>query len=181
MEIRSDDGARVRIRPVGYQPGIDPPDDPERAAPGWQDWLVIEVDARTADGQTWSHHYPSLLVEEARALGSWLHGQATAAGAPTPPPAMVRFTEPNLALRTRAIRRRRLELTVEFSAESLPPWMRRPTNAVYPLVLTVSADALAVAADQWAGHCEAYPPRTRSRFPADGPLLGPLPHRRRAG
>ncbi|MEU0550622.1 hypothetical protein [Micromonospora sp. NPDC005979] len=181
MEIRSDDGARVRIRPVGYQPGIDPPDDPELAAPGWQDWLLIEVDARTADGQLWSHHYPSLLVEEARALGSWLHGQAAAAGGPNPPPAMVRFTEPNLALRTRVIRRRRLELIVEFSAESLPPWMRRPATAIYPLVLTVSADALAVAAAQWVGHCEAYPPRTRSRFPADDPLLGSLSRRRRAG
>jgi hypothetical protein len=94
---------------------------------------------------------------------------------------MVRFTEPNLALRTRAIRRRRLELIVEFSAESLPPWMRRPPTAVYPLVLTVSADALAVAADQWAGHCEAYPPRSRSRFPADDPLLGPSARRRRVG
>ncbi|MFJ6164947.1 hypothetical protein ACIQH6_07510 [Micromonospora orduensis] len=175
MEIRSDDGARVRIRPVGYQPGIDPPDEPDRAAPGWRDWLLIEVDARTADGQTWSHHYPSLMVEEARALGGWLHGQASAALGPDSPPATVRFTEPNLALRTRVIRRRRLELTVEFSAESLPPWMRRPVTAVYPLVLTVSADALAVAAEQWAEHCEAYPPRIQSRFPARG--LAPRPTR----
>ncbi|GAB3954598.1 hypothetical protein [Micromonospora vulcania] len=181
MEIRSDDGARVRIRPVGYQPGIEPPDDPGRAAPGWHDWLLIEVDARTADGQTWSHHYPSLMVEEARALGGWLRGQAKAAVAPSQAPALVRFTEPNLALRTRMIRRRRLELTVEFSAESLPPWMRRPSTAVYPLVLTVSADVLAVAAAHWAEHVEAYPPRMASRFPVRNPLLGPVTHPRRAG
>ncbi|MEH1165511.1 hypothetical protein V6V47_09000 [Micromonospora sp. CPCC 205539] len=181
MEIRSDDGARVRIRPVGYQPGVEPPDDPERAVPGWHDWLLIEVDARTADGQHWAHHYPSLMVEEARALGGWLRGQAEAAVGLNPPPALVRFTEPNLVLRTRAIRRRRLELTVEFSAESLPPWMRRPITAVYPLVLTVSADALAVAAEQWAEHVDAYPPRVSSRFPARGPLPGPVTHPRRAG
>ncbi|MEV4655548.1 hypothetical protein [Micromonospora sp. NPDC049301] len=181
MEIRSDDGARVRIRPVGYQPGIDPPDDPDRAAPGWHDWLLIEVDARTADGQTWSHHYPSLMVEEARALGGWLRGQAKAALGSSPPPATVRFTEPNLALRTRVLRRRRLELVVEFSAESLPPWMRRPSTAIYPLILTVSADALAVAAEQWVGHCEAYPPRAPSRFPARGPLPGPMTYPKRAG
>ncbi|MGC5306639.1 WapI family immunity protein [Micromonospora zamorensis] len=174
MEIRSDDGARVRIRPVGYQPGIDPPDDPDGPTPGWHDWLLIEVDARTADGQTWSHHYPSLMVEEARALGGWLHGQATAALGLSAPPALVRFTEPNLALRSRVLRRRRLELIVEFSAESLPPWMRRPSTAIYPLVLTVSADALATAAEHWAEHCEAYPPRTRSRFPTRGRLPDPL-------
>ncbi|MEU8009096.1 WapI family immunity protein [Micromonospora parva] len=177
MEIRSDDGARVRMRPVGYQPGIDPPDDPDGVTPGWHDWLLIEVDARTADGQTWSHHYPSLMVEEARALGGWLHGQATAALGLSAPPAMVRFTEPNLALRSRVLRRRRLELIVEFSAESLPPWMRRPSSAIYPLILTVSADALAAAAEHWTEHCEAYPPRTRSRFPTHGPQ----PYRRRAG
>lgn len=167
----------MRVRPVGYQPGIDPPDDPDGATPGWHDWLLIEVDARTADGQTWSHHYPSLMVEEARALGGWLHGQATAALGLSAPPAMVRFTEPNLALRSRVLRRRRLELVVEFSAESLPPWMRRPSTAIYPLVLTVSADALVTAAEHWAEHCEAYPPRTQSRFPA----RGPQPYRRQAG
>ncbi|MCG5460234.1 hypothetical protein MED01_000098 [Micromonospora sp. MED01] len=177
MEIRSDDGARVRVRPVGYQPGIDPPDDLDGTTSGWHDWLLIEVDARTADGQTWSHHYPSLMVEEARALGGWLHGQATAALGLSAPPAMVRFTEPNLALRSRVLRRRRLELIVEFSAESLPPWMRRPSSAIYPLILTVSADALATAAEHWAEHCEAYPPRTQSRFPTHGPQ----PYRRRAG
>ncbi|WP_433267171.1 WapI family immunity protein [Micromonospora vinacea] len=164
----------MRIRPVGYQPGVDPPDDLDAAAPGWHDWLLIEVDARTADGQTWSHHYPSLMVEEARALGGWLHGQATAALGLSAPPAMVRFTEPNLALRSRVLRRRRLELIVEFSAESLPPWMRRPSTAIYPLVLTVSADALVTAAQHWAEHCEAYPPRTQSRFPTRGRLPDPL-------
>ncbi|MFG1839429.1 hypothetical protein ACGFH8_13440 [Micromonospora sp. NPDC049175] len=179
MEIRSDDGARVRIRPVGYQPGIDPPDDPDRVAPGWHDWLLVEVDARTADGQTWSHHYPSLMVEEARALGGWLRGQATSALESNAPPAMVSFTEPNLALRARVLRRRRLELIVEFSAESLPPWMRRPSGAIYPLILTVSADALAAAAEQWAEHCVAYPPRIRSRFPAEDPRS--VHHPRRAG
>ncbi|PZG00012.1 WapI family immunity protein [Micromonospora deserti] len=159
MEIRSDDGARVRIRPVGYQPGVEPPDDPATVA-DWHDWLLVEVDARTADGQSWSHCAPCLTVTEAVELADWLRQRVEAALDPSAPPALVRFIEPNLALRTRVIRRRRMELTVEFSHESLPPWMRRqPLSAVYPLALTVSADALAVAVEQWARDCAAYPRR----------------------
>ncbi|TDC22315.1 hypothetical protein E1211_31515 [Micromonospora sp. 15K316] len=161
MEMRSDDGARLRIRPIGYQPGIEPPVDAEQAA-GWDDWLLIEADARTADGQAWSHCNPCLTVAEAGILADWLHLQAELGAAPTALPALLRFTEPNLAFRTRVIRRRRVELTVEFSHESLPPWMRRPLSAVYPLALTVSADALAVAAEQWAREIEAYPQRVIS-------------------
>jgi hypothetical protein len=161
MEIRSDDGARLRIRPVGYQPGVEPPVDPEQAR-DWDDWLLIEADARTADGQAWSHCQPSLTVAEAGLLAEWLGLQAGLAAEPGTLPAVLRFTEPNLAMRTRVIRRRRVELTVEFSYESLPPWMRRPLTAVYPLPLTVSADALGVAAEQWAREVEAYPHRVVS-------------------
>ncbi|SCG73118.1 hypothetical protein GA0070609_4801 [Micromonospora echinaurantiaca] len=160
MEIRSDDGARVRIRPVGYQPGVEPPVHP---AEGWDDWLLVETDARTADGQAWSHLEPCLTVAEAAALTGWLRWRAESALTPGAPPAVVRFTEPNLTFRSRVIRRRRVELVVEFSYESLPPWMpRRPLSAVYPLALTVSADALATAAEQWAGEVEAYPRRVVS-------------------
>ncbi|MEV1330928.1 hypothetical protein AB0J20_15275 [Micromonospora costi] len=161
MEVRSDDGARLRIRPVGYQPGVEPPVDPEQAQ-DWDDWLLVEADARTADGQAWSHCEPSLTVAEAGVLADWLLLQARLATAPSTRPAVLRFTEPNLAFRARVIRRRRVELVVEFSYESLPPWMRRPLTAVYPLPLTVSADALAVAAEQWTRDVEAYPQRVIS-------------------
>lgn len=161
MEIRSDDGARLRIRPVGYQPGVEPPVDVEQAE-DWDDWLLIEADARTADGQAWSHCDPCLTVAEAGILADWLRLQAELGASPTALPALLRFAEPNLAFRTRVIRRRRMELTVEFSYESLPPWMRRPLTAVYPLALTVSADALAVAAEQWTREVAAYPQRVIS-------------------
>ncbi|MEU4676300.1 hypothetical protein [Micromonospora sp. NPDC023737] len=161
MEIRSDDGARLRIRPVGYQPGVEPPVDVEQAE-DWDDWLLIEADARTADGQAWSHCDPCLTVAEAGILADWLRLQAELGTSPTALPALLRFAEPNLAFRTRVIRRRRMELTVEFSYESLPPWMRRPLTAVYPLPLTVSADALAVAAEQWTREVAAYPQRVIS-------------------
>ncbi|MGK5738553.1 WapI family immunity protein [Micromonospora sp. URMC 103] len=161
MEVRSDDGARLRIRPVGYQPGVEPPVEPEEME-GWDDWLLIEVDARTADGQAWSHSEPCLTVAEAGVLADWLSLQARLATQPSTLPAVLRFTEPNLTFRTRVIRRRRMELVVEFSYESLPPWMRRPLSAVYPLPLTVSADALAVAAEQWSREIEAYPQRVIS-------------------
>ncbi|MEU9504830.1 hypothetical protein AB0D32_00925 [Micromonospora sp. NPDC048170] len=159
MEIRSDDGARVRIRPVGYQPGVEPPDDPDEAA-GWDDWLLVETDARTADGQAWSHLEPCLTVAEAYTLAGWLRQQAETTGDPAEPSAVARFTEPNLAFRARVLRRRRLALTVEFSYESLPPWLRRqPLGAVYPLTLIVSADALSLAAEQWAREADGYPRR----------------------
>ncbi|MEV4808509.1 WapI family immunity protein [Micromonospora avicenniae] len=161
MEIRSDDGARLRIRPVGYQPGVEPPVDVEQAE-DWDDWLLIEADARTADGQAWSHCDPCLTVAEAGILADWLRLQAELGASPTALPALLRFAEPNLAFRTRVIRRRRMELTVEFSYESLPPWMRRPLTAVYRLALTVSADALAVAAEQWTREVAAYPQRVIS-------------------
>ncbi|MEU8300837.1 hypothetical protein AB0C04_26570 [Micromonospora sp. NPDC048909] len=161
MEIRSDDGARLRIRPVGYQPGVEPPVDPDEAA-GWDDWLLIEADARTADGQAWSRCDPCLTTAEAGMLADWLRLQADLAADPSMLPAVLRFTEPNLAFRTRVIRRRRVELTVEFSYESLPPWMRRPLTAVYRLPLTLSTDALAVAAEQWSREVEAYPQRVIS-------------------
>ncbi|MET7749654.1 hypothetical protein [Micromonospora sp. NPDC005367] len=161
MEIRSDDGARLRLRPVGYQPGVEPPVDVEQAE-DWDDWLLIEADARTADGQAWSHCDPCLTVAEAGILADWLRLQAELGASPTALPAQLRFAEPNLAFRTRVIRRRRMELTVEFSYESLPPWMRRPLTAVYPLALTVSADALAVAAEQWTREAAAYPQRVIS-------------------
>lgn len=122
MEIRSDDGARVRIRPVGYQPGVEPPDDPDEAA-----------------GCGSRPRRPAIR----RSLWRWRASPSR--------------TWPSAA---RVLRRRRLALTVEFSYESLPPWMRRqPLSAVYPLTLTVSADALAVAAEQWARETEAYPRR----------------------
>ncbi|MFC3504643.1 hypothetical protein ACFOOK_27260 [Micromonospora krabiensis] len=161
MEIRSDDGARLRIRPVGYQPGVEPPVDPDEAT-GWDDWLLIEADARTADGQAWSHCQPSLTVAEAGMLTDWLRWHAEAAAGLVAPSAVLRFAEPNLAFHSRVIRRRRVELTVEFSSESLPPWMRRPLTAVYRLPLTVSADHLAVAAEHWAREVEAYPQRVVS-------------------
>ncbi|MER7889257.1 hypothetical protein ABTX15_05480 [Micromonospora sp. NPDC094482] len=161
MEMRSDDGARLRIRPVGYQPGVEPPVDPDEAA-DWDDWLLIEADARTADGQAWSRCDPCLTTAEAGMLADWLRLQADLAADPSMLPAVLRFTEPNLAFRTRVIRRRRVELTVEFSYESLPPWMRRPLSAVYRLPLTLSTDALAVAAEQWAREVEAYPQRVIS-------------------
>ncbi|MFI6262131.1 hypothetical protein [Micromonospora sp. NPDC051006] len=161
MEIRSDDGARLRIRPVGYQPGVEPPVDPDEAA-DWDDWLLIEADARTADGQAWSRCDPCLTTAEAGMLADWLRLQADLAADPSMLPAVLRFIEPNLAFRTRVIRRRRVELTVEFSYESLPPWMRRPLSAVYRLPLTLSTDALAMAAEQWSREVEAYPQRVIS-------------------
>ncbi|MEU4221940.1 hypothetical protein [Actinoplanes sp. NPDC026623] len=48
MEISSDDGARLRIRPLGYQFGVAPPGDPDES----EDWLdVAPGDLVRAAGQ----------------------------------------------------------------------------------------------------------------------------------
>jgi hypothetical protein len=44
--------------------------------------------------------------------------------------------------------------------QSLPPWIDRPPlHQTYPVPLAISADALAAAADQWAGENRVYPRR----------------------
>ena len=71
MDINSGDGAWVRMRPLGYQAGVVPPADPAELD-GWDDWLVIAVDVRTADGRGWSFSAPCLTTEEAHEVYRWL-------------------------------------------------------------------------------------------------------------
>jgi hypothetical protein len=163
VDINSSDGAWLRMRPLAYQPGVQPPTDPEELD-GWDDWLVIAVDVRTGDGRTWSFSDPCLTTDEARDLERWLRQQEDEASASVAPvrerDAGLRFIEPNLAFRLLAARPARRRLEVAFSHESLPPWLDRSClGQVYPLVLDVAADDLAAGADQWAREIQPFPRR----------------------
>jgi hypothetical protein len=149
VEINSADGAWVRMSPVGYQFGVEPPSDPAELAE-WDDWLVVAVAAGTADGRTWSFQDPCLTTGEAEDLALWLRRRDGEEAAPA-------FTEPNLAFRVAAARS---VLEVDFSHESLPPWLPGSgLGRVYSLRLDVPAGALALAAEQWAAEVAAFPRR----------------------
>jgi hypothetical protein len=152
VEIGSEDGARLRMRPVGYQFGVEPPDDPDDVDE-WDDWLVIAGEAATADGRTWSFRDPCLTTEEARDLAGWLRRPADED--------LILFTEPNIAFRLRSAPRL---LEANFSHESLPPWLPGSgLGRVYSLSLAVSASDLARAADQWADDIALFPRRADVR------------------
>ncbi|MEU4241854.1 hypothetical protein [Actinoplanes sp. NPDC026619] len=143
MEIRSDDGAWLRVWPVGYQFGVEAPDEWEE----WDDWLVIAAEATTADRRTWSFRDPCLTTAEAGDLARWLRRP--------PGEHEILFTEPNIAFRTRSGR-----LDVSFSHESLPPWLPGSgLGRVYTLGLDLSDGDLARAADQWAAEIALFPSR----------------------
>ncbi|MGK5443239.1 WapI family immunity protein [Micromonospora sp. URMC 105] len=150
MEIRSDDGARLHLRPTGYQgPPPETPDD--------DDWLFITADVRTADGRAWSWRDPCLTTQEAVDLARWLHRQG---GADVGDRATWHVVEPNLSFRSLVTGGGRIELTAVFSYESLPPWIERPPQTqVHPVPLRVSVAQLLTAAEQWERAVLAYPRR----------------------
>lgn len=155
MEIISDDGAYLRMRPLGYQFGVEPPEDPDELD-DWDDWLIIAGEVSTADGRTWSFNDPCLTTGEAGDLLQWLRRQIGGEQGDAP----LRFTEPNLTFRALAAPSPRRLLEVGFSYESLPPWMPGSgLTRVYPVTLNVPAGVLAPAADQWAAEIAAYPRR----------------------
>jgi hypothetical protein len=156
VEISSGDGARLRIRPLGYQFGVAPPSDPDESE-DWDDWLVVAGEATAADGRSWSFSDPCLTADEARDLAAWLRRPVDGDG----PSAPMLFTEPNLAFRVGPGRSPLLSLDVDFSHESLPPWLPgEGLGRVYSLRLDVAPGDLVRAADQWADEIALFPRRT---------------------
>ncbi|MGX6608268.1 WapI family immunity protein [Micromonosporaceae bacterium Da 78-11] len=161
MDISSDDGARLRLRPLSYQFALDASDNADEFDE-WDDWLVIAGEITTAEGRSWSFTDPCLTTGEAQDLAEWLRHQADTD--PPPPigmPAPMQFTEPNIAFQRHSDSPPFLSLEVAFSHESLPPWLPGSgLGRVYPMTLHVSADALSSAAAQWAAEIAAFPRRS---------------------
>ncbi|GIE87565.1 WapI family immunity protein [Actinoplanes regularis] len=146
MEIASETGGWLRMRPLRYE---------FEAAPGdpTEDWLVVSVAAAGLDGHTWQSESPCLTVAETIELADWLHGRDDSDE--------LAFIEPNVAFRQLPAEPGEHLLEVAFSHESLPPWLPGTgLNRVHRIQLEVSEDALARAAGDWSAEIGAFPPRS---------------------
>ena len=165
MELESADGAIVRLRPVRYQFAGS---ESTGAGRDWDaNWLIIHGDIRTADSGSWSFADPCLTTWEARSVSAWLRAAASAAAPPSGrsdrhamPPAA--FTEPNLKLTLQDGTLTEAVISVRFSLESLPPWIRRGSAAArggYVVALSVPHGKLTRAADDWDREIAEFPER----------------------
>lgn len=103
MQLTSTDGAAFELRLTGYEY-------PTLTAPGdWDaNWLNVHGQVRTAAGESWTFHDPSLTTWEARDLHRWLQAAAEGLVEPTDTPGedladVLTFTEPNLAFSVAAM------------------------------------------------------------------------------
>lgn len=79
VNLRSEDGARVALRPTDYQfgHGSAPPDD-------WDaNWVLVRGEVRTAAGESWSFHDPCLTTWACVELLRWLSAASRGDVAPT--------------------------------------------------------------------------------------------------
>lgn len=169
MELRSVDGAQVRLRPLRYQfsevGGA-------RSERDWDaNWLVIRGDVRLADGRSWSFEDPCLTTWEARELGRWLRGVASGAVQPTPfdgsdEERIEVFTEPNVALSLAARDEVNAAVRVHLSLEALPPRLPGTDPDADPaelfeffVAVTAPLNVVAQAADDWERELAAFPER----------------------
>jgi hypothetical protein len=145
VEIASETGGWLRLRPLRYEFDAEPADPVE-------DWLVVSVAAADHHGQTWQSESPCLTVAETIELADWLHGRVEADE--------LEFIEPNVAFKQLEQSAGRHVLEVSFSHEALPPWLPGAgLGRVHRIHLEVSPEALARAAGAWTAEIAAFPPR----------------------
>jgi hypothetical protein len=152
MEIASETGGWLRMRPLRYEFDEEPGDPTE-------DWLVVAVAAAGVDGHVWQAEVPCLTVAESIELADWLDGRVDADE--------LDFIEPNVAFRRLPAEpgEHRAEpgehlLEVAFSHETLPPWLPGTgLGRVHRIRLEVPAGTLSRAAAAWSAEIAAFPPR----------------------
>jgi hypothetical protein len=164
MRLPSRDSAWIEIRPTGYQFGANP-----RAQVGtdWDaNWLVVRGDVKTTEGVAWTFVDPCLTTWEAQELAAWLHGVVDGSVPSTADWAeetgLLHFTEPNLAFSLEQRTNGRARLRVHLSLEASPPWLHgsdRPDLFEYFLVVDLSTEDLAAAAEEWDNDCKPFPVR----------------------
>ncbi|MET7419767.1 hypothetical protein [Dactylosporangium sp. NPDC005555] len=165
MKLTSSDGATVELRPIAYQFGANP-----RAAPGtdWDaNWLIVQGYVTASDATAWDFTDPCLTTWEARTVSAWLRGVVEGVIRPVavwpdeswpPEPHFRTYTEPNLALSLQERTVDRATVRIHFSLEALPPGIQQDIYS-YFLVLDLSLEELAAAAEEWAADCEPFPVR----------------------
>ncbi|WP_203709010.1 WapI family immunity protein, partial [Cellulomonas marina] len=162
VELRSGDGATVRLRPTGYQFGRG------SGQPGdWDaNWLMVRGEVRPPTGASWSFLDPCLTTWESAELEAWLHaasrGEVQPSTAPREDDGLLTFTEPNLAFSVQGITDSDVALRVHFSLESAP---RVPDSDSAPelyehfVALTMTRNDLAAAAESWGADISPFPQR----------------------
>jgi hypothetical protein len=158
MRIASHD-ASVTLRPQDFQFS------PQTWTDQWDQWLMISGHVQH-HGRAWSFSDPSLLIPEARELGSWLGAVADgtiqsrplrdSAGEDDEP--RLGFTEPNLAFDFGVGEESGLLLRCYFTLESAPPWLDHDDRLPpwgYVVDLQVDSAQLRRAADDWKAELAA--------------------------
>ncbi|GIF14434.1 WapI family immunity protein [Actinoplanes teichomyceticus] len=145
MQIASETGGWLRMRPLRYEADAAPGDPAE-------DWLVVSVAAAGCDGHTWQIDSPCLTVAESIELVDWLHGRSDYDE--------LRFIEPTVAFRQLPSEPGLHRLEVAFSHETLPPWLPGAgLDRVHRIRLEVTEETLRRAADAWSAEIATFPPR----------------------
>jgi hypothetical protein len=152
----------VELQVVGYQfPAMEP------TGPGF-DWDAnwLRVRGRVKVGPlSWSFTDPCLTTQEAAELGEWLRQAAAGEIDSNSDPGIGHgprwFVEPNLSVKLTAHDDSSVSLTWYFSQESAPP---EATEAErygdgFPVVVTVSRDALTAAVLAWQEELQVFPIR----------------------
>lgn len=163
MNLNSTNRATVRLRPVRYQ-------FPSSAKPGaerdWDaNWLVIEGQVRTHEGQEWSFSDPCLTTWEARSLSGWLRSVAAGTVEPTAwgsgDEPILMFTEPNVAFTLAERDAQTVSLRIHLSLEARPPWLTVDDVDLfeYFVVITLPPGDVAAAADEWDRQIAEFPER----------------------
>lgn len=152
MDLVGQDGARVVLRPEGYQYAD--------ATSGWDDanWLVIAGTVEGPEG-AWSFRDPCLQTVEARALGAFLIA-VSRGSVPAQPPGQDAWPdwvalEPNLGVAVETYEGDAVTLRLHFALESAPPWS--PDG--YRLRCTLARADVARAAETWLGELARFPER----------------------
>ncbi|WP_328296137.1 hypothetical protein OG218_26160 [Kineococcus sp. NBC_00420] len=164
MHLTSTDGALFELRPTGYQyPALNTPGD-------WDaNWLNVHGQVRTAAGESWTFHDPSLTTWEAHELHRWLQAAAEGRIEPTDSPGedgehLLAFTEPNLAFSVASVVGEETLLRVHLSLEAVagkPGWtaQSRPDLYEYSVPFRLDRRRLQTAAAQWSDDIASFPPR----------------------
>lgn len=164
MQLTSTDGAAFGLRPTGYEyPALHTPGD-------WDaNWLTVHGQVRTAAGESWTFHDPSITTWEAQDLHHWLQAAADGSVEPTDSPGedvadVLTFTEPNLAFSVAAVVGEEILLRVHLSLEAVtgkPGWTAQSGAGLYEysVPFRLGRGQLRTAAAQWNDDTAPFPPR----------------------
>lgn len=161
MKLESLDGQKIELHVAGYE-------FPEANNSADGNWLNINAKIDCKLGK-WEFTEPILEVVEAQILGRWL--EAVADGLIRPSwsdaknDAIVVFIEPNMSFRLVRRYKNSSTLGIYFSLESLPPWVVKDSDGIYPEIvveLEVSNEAIKLASQEWLKELLNFPVRGES-------------------